>query len=70
MTPNPIDFDTVFVAFTKLPETKNYVVLSTVCAILGIYLLGLVFARKADKKDKIKVGGLNSLYGLTTDDRY
>ena len=31
-------------------------VLATVCSIFGLYIIGLVFARKADKKDEMKVG--------------
>ena len=55
VAPNPIDFDTVFIKFTKLGETKNVVVLATVCVITGIYFIGLVFARRADKNDDFKV---------------
>ncbi|KAL9952071.1 hypothetical protein ACROYT_G039275 [Oculina patagonica] len=55
VAPNPIDFDKVFTEFTRLGETGNYVVLSTVCLIFGIYFIGLVFARRADKKDLTKV---------------
>ena len=55
VAPNPIDFDTVFIKFAKLGETKNVVVLATVCVIIGIYFIGLVFARRADKNDNFKV---------------
>lgn len=55
VAPNPIDFDKVFTEFTRFGETGNYVVLSTVCLIFGIYFIGLVFARRADKKDLTKV---------------
>ena len=56
VAPNPIDFDKIFTEFTRLGETKNFVVLATVCAIFGMYFVGLVFARRADKKDTRKVG--------------
>jgi len=56
VAPNPIDFDKVFMEFGRLGETGNYVVLSTVCILWALYFLGLIFARKADKKDKDKVG--------------
>jgi len=56
VAPNPIDFDKIFTEFTRLGETKNFVVLATVCAIFGMYFFGLVFARRADKKDTRKVG--------------
>lgn len=55
MAPNPIDFDKVWEEFGKLGETGNVVVLATVCSIFGAYFLGLVFARRADKIDEMKV---------------
>ena len=55
MAPNPINFDRVFIEFTKLGETKNFVVLFTVCVIFGLYFIGLMFANRADRKDKLKV---------------
>ena len=39
-------------------------VLATVCAIFGLYFVGLVFARKADKKDEMKVGRLMVYFRL------
>ena len=65
VAPNPIDFDTVFIKFTKLGETKNVVVLATVCVITGIYFIGLVFARRADKNDNFKVSV--NIYHFTVD---
>ena len=55
MAPNPIDFDKVFAEFGRLGETGNYVVLSFVCLTFGLYAVGLVFARRADKKDYFEV---------------
>lgn len=55
VAPNPIDFDKVWENFGKLSETGNFVVLATVCSIFGAYVIGLVFARKADKNDEMKV---------------
>ena len=55
MAPNPIDFDKVFAAFGNLAETGNFVVLSTVCVILGLYVIALVFARREDKQDELRV---------------
>lgn len=55
MAPNPINFDKVFKEFAKLGETKNFVVLSTVLFIVGLYFLGLAFARRVDRNDKLKV---------------
>lgn len=56
MAPNPIDFDKVWENFGNLSETGNFVVLATVCSIFGVYFIGLVFARRADKEDEMKVG--------------
>lgn len=55
VAPNPIDFETVWTEFGRIRETGNFVVLTTVCFIFGMYLLGLVAARRADKKDLRKV---------------
>ena len=55
VAPNPIDFDKVFAEFGKLGETGNFVVLSFVCLVFGLYAIGLVFARRADKKDDLEV---------------
>ena len=61
VAPNPIDFDKVWAAFGSLAESGNFVVLATVCSIFGLYIIGLVFARKADKKDEMKVGPKSQL---------
>ncbi|XP_022796472.1 polycystic kidney disease protein 1-like 2 [Stylophora pistillata] len=55
VAPNPIDFDKVFAAFSSLAETGNFVVLSTVCALLGLYVIGLLLARREDKRDELRV---------------
>lgn len=55
VAPNPIDFDQVWDAFSNILETKNFVVLGTVCAMLGIYLIVVVLARRADQSDRQKV---------------
>ena len=56
MVPNPIDFDKVFTEFDRLPETGNVAVIIAVSCVFGFYLLLLVWARKADKQDALKVG--------------
>jgi len=53
--PNPIDFNKVFTEFTRLGETGNIAVLVTVMSVFLIYLLLVVFARRADKRDEKKV---------------
>ena len=52
---NPIDFDKVFVEFGRIGETKNYVVLITVCGMFTVYMLALILARRSDRKDEQKV---------------
>ena len=53
--PNPIDFDKVFLEFTRLGETGNISVLVTVASAFLLYFVALIFARRAHKKDKNKV---------------
>lgn len=55
VAPNPIDFDKVFLEFTRLADTGNIVVLTTVFLILGVYIVAAVFARREDNKDQEKV---------------
>ena len=53
--PNTLDFDVVFNELTRLQETGNIGVLSAIVTVLLLYLLVVVFARRADKRDKAKV---------------
>lgn len=55
VAPNPIDFDLVIAELGRLDETGNYVVLTTVLLLWAAYFTGLVFARRADLLDKVKV---------------
>ena len=50
--PNPIDFDKVFVEFTRLSETGNVAVLATIVCVFMLYFATIVFARRADMKDE------------------
>ena len=54
--PNPIDFDKVFAEFGNLAESGNISVLVAICCAILIYLVVVVFARRADKRDEGKVG--------------
>lgn len=47
--PNPIDFDTVFVAFADIHN--NMAVLATMLTLFLLYLLVIVWARRADLRD-------------------
>ena len=57
--PNRIDFDKIFIEFDRLPETGNVAVTVAVSCVFGLYLLLLVWARKADRQDALKVGEMN-----------
>ena len=54
VAPNPIDFDSVFNNFGSLAE--NVAVLALISTILGVYIIGVIWARRADKKDDLMVG--------------
>ena len=56
MAPNPIDFDKVFIEFDRIPETGNVTVIVAVSCVFGFYLLLLLWVRKADAQDALKVG--------------
>ena len=53
VAPNPIDFDSVFSNFGSLAE--NVAVLALISTILGGYIIGVIWARRADKKDLLMV---------------
>lgn len=48
--PNPIDFDKVWVAFADIHN--NIAVLATIVSIFLLYLLVIIWARRADKRDQ------------------
>ncbi|KAL9952359.1 hypothetical protein ACROYT_G039604 [Oculina patagonica] len=54
VAPNPIDFDYVFKQFPSIFESGNVVVLATVLTIFGLWIIGVVIARRADRKDEYK----------------
>ena len=45
----------VLVQFTRLDETNNYAVIGAVSAVIGIYLIAVVLARRGDRRDAKKV---------------
>ena len=55
MAPNPIDFDKVFTELTRLPDTGNIAVIIAISCVFGLYVLLLLWARKNDKLDRLKV---------------
>ena len=55
MALNPIDYDKVFIEFDRLPVSGNVAVIIAMGCLCGFYLLLLVWARKADMHDALKV---------------
>ena len=55
MKPNKLDFDVVFFELTRLHETGNIAVMSILTAVVMMYFVVVIFARRADKRDKSKV---------------
>lgn len=53
--PNPIDFDQVVTELTRIDESGNISVLVTVASVFLVYFGVIVFARRADRRDEIKV---------------
>lgn len=54
--PNTIDFNNVWAKFKDLNE--NAAVFSVIISLLGLYVIGLIWARYMDKKDLVKVKAL------------
>ena len=57
VAPNPSDFDSVFNNFDRLAQ--NVAVLALISTILGGYIIGVIWARRADKRDLLMVGEFN-----------
>ncbi|XP_053382148.1 uncharacterized protein LOC123562231 [Mercenaria mercenaria] len=63
--PNTIDFNNVWAKFKDLNE--NAAVFSTIISLLGLYVIGLIWARYMDKKDLVKWGATPLEDNLPTD---
>ena len=55
VAPNPIDMDTVFKELSRLDETGNFSVLLTIIFVILFYIIALVLAKRADRRDQAKV---------------
>ena len=55
MTPNTIDFAEVALGFANLGKTGNVGVIIAVFVFVLLYVLGVIFARRADRIDKQQV---------------
>ena len=69
MAPNPIDFDKAFTELKRLPQTGNVAVIIAVSCVFGLYLLLLLWTRKADQRDALKVGVVSFLEDVVNLDR-
>ena len=54
-SPNPIDFDKVVTELTRIDESGNISVLVTVAILFLLYIVAVIFSRRADRRDGIKV---------------
>lgn len=55
VAPNPIDMDKVFKELSRLDETGNFGVLLTIIFVFLLYVIAIVFAKRADRRDQAKV---------------
>lgn len=55
VAPNPIDMDKVFKELRRLDETGNFGVLLTIIFVFLMYVVAIVLATRADRKDQAKV---------------
>ena len=55
MAPTPIDFDKVFIQLASVPDSGYIAVILAISCVFGLYLVLLMWARKNDKQDLMKV---------------
>ena len=55
MAPTPIDFDKVFTELGGVPDSGYPAVMIAISCVFGLYLVLLMWARKNDKQDLMKV---------------
>ena len=55
MAPTPIDFDKVFAELAGVPDSGYIAVMIAISCVFGLYLVLLMWARKNDKQDFMKV---------------
>lgn len=58
VSPKPIDLNVVFKELMRLDETGNISVLLTIIFMFALYVLAIILARRADRKDHEKVTAL------------
>ena len=62
MTPNTIDFDQVQLGFKSINDPGDVPVIVAVSVVFLLYLIAVVFARRADKRDLEKVWLLKLIF--------
>ena len=55
VTPNSIDFAKVITEIQRIPEAGNVTVIIAVSCVFGLYLILMLWVRRADQKDSLKV---------------
>ena len=55
VAPTPIDFDKVFTELTGVPDSGYIAVIMASSCVFGLYLVLLMWARKNDQRDLMKV---------------
>ena len=55
MAPTPIDFDEVFIQLASVPDSGYIAAIIAISCVFGLYLVLLMWARKNDKQDLMKV---------------
>ena len=55
VAPNPVDMGTVFKELSRLGETGNFSVLLTIIFVFLFYIIAVVLAKRADRRDQAKV---------------
>ena len=62
MTPTTIDFDQVQLGFKSINDPGDVPVIVAVLLVFLLYLIAVVFARRADERDLEEVRLLNMTY--------
>ena len=55
VAPTAIDFDEVFIQLASVPDSGYIAVIIAISCVFGLYLVLLMWARKNDKHDLMKV---------------
>ena len=67
VAPTPIDFDKVFIQLASVPDSGYIAVMIAISCAFELYLVLLMWARKNDKQDLMKVRTTTNHYQCTID---